>query len=216
MGTKTYYQICLDLTGRLCLVVGGGAVGERKVLGLLEAGARVRLVCPSCTPTLGNMAASGAVEWIADSYRSEHGDGVSLVIGATNDRTVNERIAEDARRRGLEVNIVDMPDLCSFIVPALHRMGPLQIAVSSGGASPVIAGRVRDRIKECVGEEYAVLAEFLRVKRERLRTVDANRKHTFWQSVRTLDMAKYVGRHDELGVEVDRLLEKALRGEDAS
>src|SRR5712691_11649655 len=114
---------CLDLEGRRCVVVGGGAVGVEKAQGLLACGARVTVVSLELDATLD-------VEWRRRTYRSRDLRGAFLVIAATSDRKVNERVHRDAERRGMLCNVADVPELCSFILPAVHREGPIAIAVS--------------------------------------------------------------------------------------
>jgi siroheme synthase-like protein len=156
-----YYFACLDLTGRRCLVVGGGAVGIEKARGLLDAGASVTVVAPELEPELRELP----VEWIQARYASSDLDGYRLVIAATPDREVNRRVFEDAEARGIFCNVADDPDLCSFILPAIHRQGPIAVAVSTGGASPALAQRLRGEIAEHVTPRHAELAEELRVLR---------------------------------------------------
>ncbi len=156
-----YYPINLSLTGQTCAVIGGGTVAERKVETLLDCGAVVRVVSPAVTPMLERLAAEGRIERIEEEYREEHLLGAFLVIGATDDRDVNTRISSDARSRGLLVNIVDDPELCNFIVPASVRRGELIISVSTSGASPSMARRIREEIEERYGPEYGLLADLL-------------------------------------------------------
>lgn len=152
---------CLDLDGRSCLVVGAGPVGLEKATGLVECGARVTVVAPHA---VAGVRALG-VDWLAREY--EHGDldGRFLVIAATSDETLNRRVFADAEARGLLCNVADVPDLCSFILPAVHREGPIAVAVSTGGASPALAQLLRSRIAAQVGPDEALVAERLRALR---------------------------------------------------
>jgi siroheme synthase-like protein len=172
---KSYYMACLDLEGRRCLVVGGGAVGLEKAAGLAACGARVTVVSPELDPGFAELG----VEWRARRYETADLDGVLLVIAATADRAVNERVSADAEARGLLCNVADVPDLCSFILPAVHREGPIAVAVSTGGASPALAKRLRSQIAELVGPEHAELADELRALRpevkERFTTYEERR-----------------------------------------
>jgi siroheme synthase-like protein len=153
-----YYMACLDLEGRSCLVVGGGTVGLEKARGLLECRARVTVVAPQVLPELRALP----VELRLRRYRQSDLDGRYLVIAATSIRTLNTRISADAEERSLLCNVVDVPDLCSFILPAVHRQGPIAVGVSTGGASPALAQRIRDDVAEQIGPEYAELAHRLR------------------------------------------------------
>jgi siroheme synthase-like protein len=163
--SKQYYMACLDLAGRRCLVVGGGSVGLEKTTGLLACKAKVTVVSPELHDGFRKLA----VEWRCGSYRSSDLRGMFLVIAATSDRAVNERVHRDAERRGMLCNVADVPDLCNFILPAVHREGPIAVAVSTGGASPALAKRLRSQIAELVRPEHAELAEELRALRPEVR-----------------------------------------------
>src|ERR671924_1010964 len=156
-----FYIACLRLTGRRCVVVGGGDVGLEKVEGLLACDARVVLVAPTAVPELEELAAEGSIEWLRREYRSGDLEGTFVAIAATDDTDVNIRVFEDAERRAMLVNVVDVPPLCSFILPAIVRQGPLAIAISTAGASPALAKRIRAEIAAAYGEPYARLAELL-------------------------------------------------------
>src|SRR2546425_3531681 len=158
MAEKAYYMACLDLEGRSCLVVGGGSVGVEKAKGLLDCGARVTAVAPEADPELLDLS----VEWLRRRYRAGDLDGRFLVVAATSNRSVNRRVFADAEARSLFCNVVDTPELCSFILPAVHREGPIALAVSTGGASPALAQHLRERLAEQIQPEHADLAERLR------------------------------------------------------
>jgi siroheme synthase-like protein len=157
-----FYIACLKLTGRRCLVVGGGEIGLEKVEGLLACDGRVTLIAPSAVPELERLAQEGSIEWHRREYAGPSDlEGVFIAIAATDDTDVNIRIYEDAERRAMLVNIVDVPPLCNFILPAIVRTGPLAIAISTAGASPALAKRIKSEIAETYGEPYARLAELL-------------------------------------------------------
>jgi siroheme synthase-like protein len=158
MADKRYYMACLDLAGRRALVVGGGSVALEKARGLLDCGARVTVVAPQIAPELGRLV----VTLVRRGYRSEDLDGQLLVVAATSTPSVNRRVFRDAEARSLLCNVVDVPELCSFILPAVHRHDPIAIAVSTGGASPALAQRLRDEIACVVRPEHAELARQLR------------------------------------------------------
>jgi precorrin-2 dehydrogenase len=172
---EKYYMACLDLEGRSVLVVGGGPVALEKVRGLLEAGARVTVVSPEAVPDLLSLP----VEWLARGYHSSDLRGRFLVVAATSTTPLNRRVFADAEARGVFCNVVDVPDLCSLILPAVHREGPIAVAVSTGGASPALAQRIRDEVAALVGPRHADLAEELRALRpwakENLPTYEARR-----------------------------------------
>jgi precorrin-2 dehydrogenase / sirohydrochlorin ferrochelatase len=156
-----YYMACLDLTGRRALVVGGGRVGLEKTRGLLDCGAHVTVVAPEVEAGLLELP----VQWIERPYAGEHLEGRWLVVAATPDRAVNRQVFEDAERRGIFCNVADDPELCSLILPAVHRVDPIAVAVSTGGASPALAQRLRRDIAEIVGPEHARVARQLRALR---------------------------------------------------
>jgi siroheme synthase-like protein len=154
---KRYYMVCLDVEGRDCLVVGGSAVGIEKATGLLECGARVTVVDPDPSPDLATLP----VTHLAHPYESRDLDGCMLVIAATSDTLTNRRVFDDAEARSIPCNVADVPELCSFILPAVLRRDPIAVAVSTGGASPVLAQRLRDQIAALVGPRHAELARTL-------------------------------------------------------
>jgi precorrin-2 dehydrogenase/sirohydrochlorin ferrochelatase len=156
-----FYIACLRLSGRRCLVVGGGDVGLEKVEGLLACGGEVTLVAPSAHDELAALAAEGSIAWERRAYVASDLDGSFLVIAATNDSEVNIAVHEDAESRAMLVNVVDVPPLCNFILPAIVRTGPLAIAISTAGASPALAKRMKREIAGQFGADYARLAVIL-------------------------------------------------------
>ena len=156
-----FYIACLKLTGRRCVVVGGGDVGLEKVEGLLACDGRVVLVAPHAVPELRELAAEGSIEWLRREYRPGDLEATFIAIAATDDTDVNIRVFEDAERRAMLVNVVDVPPLCNFILPAIVRTGPLAIAISTAGASPALAKRIKREIAQEYGEPYAQLAVLL-------------------------------------------------------
>jgi siroheme synthase-like protein len=156
-----FYIACLRLTGRRAVVVGGGDVGLEKVEGLLACDGDVTLVAPEAHPELVQLSLEGSIRWERREYRSEDLDGCLIAIAATNDTDVNIRVFEDAESRAMLVNVVDVPPLCNFILPAIVRTGPLAVAISTAGASPALAKRMKREIGELFGEPYALLAVLL-------------------------------------------------------
>ena len=157
-----FYIACLKLKGRRCLVVGGGAMGLEKTEGLLACGGDVTVISPVAGPELEALAAEGSIRWEPRAYAGPADlEAVFMVIACTDDTDVNIRIYEDAERRAMLVNVVDVPPLCNFILPAIVRTGPLAIAISTAGASPALAKRMKREISELFGEEYAQLAVML-------------------------------------------------------
>jgi siroheme synthase-like protein len=156
-----FYIACLRLRGRRCLVVGGGEIGLEKVEGLLACDGDVVLVAPEAEPELERLAAEGSIVWERRAYEPADLEGSFLVIAATDDSEENIRIYHDAERRAMLANVVDVPPLCNFILPAIIRTGPLAIAISTAGASPALAKRMKREISELFGQEYADLAIML-------------------------------------------------------
>ncbi|HSK50391.1 MAG TPA: bifunctional precorrin-2 dehydrogenase/sirohydrochlorin ferrochelatase [Solirubrobacterales bacterium] len=157
-----FYIACLKLTGRRCVVVGGGDIGLEKVEGLLACGGDVTLIAPVAHPELEALASEGSIGWEKRPYAGLADlEGVFIAIACTNDTDVNIAVFDDAERRAMLVNIVDVPPLCNFILPAIVRSGPLAIAISTAGASPALAKRMKREVSELFGEEYARLAVIL-------------------------------------------------------
>ena len=155
---KRYYMACLDLEGRDVLVVGGGPVAVEKIEGLLACTAQVTVVAPEIAVELERPD----LTLHRREYRSDDLDGRFLVVAATSTTSVNRQVFADAETRGLLCNVVDVPELCSFILPAVHRVDPIAVAISTGGASPALAQRLRDDIARVVRPEHATLARRLR------------------------------------------------------
>jgi siroheme synthase-like protein len=177
MEEKQYYMACLDLEGRRCLVVGGGRIALEKLQGLVTCGAVVTVVAPDALPEVRALAA----EWREREYEADDLEGHFIVVAATNIRLLNEHVSADAEARGMLCNVVDQPDLCSFILPAVHRNGPIAVAISTGGASPALAQRMRDEIAERYDDRYVALARRLRALRpeakERFATYEERRDY---------------------------------------
>lgn len=166
MSEKRHYLACLDLEGRPCLVVGGGRVGLEKVKGLLECGADVTVVAPEIDPELERLP----VRRRRKRYETADLTGNFLVVAATPDRIVNQQVFDDAEERSMLANVVDTPEHCSFILPAVYRRDPIALAVSTGGASPALAKRLRDELGARIGAEHVALARRLRELRPWART----------------------------------------------
>jgi len=163
--TAQYYMACLDLRGRRCVVVGGGTVGAEKAKGLLACGADVTVVSPELRDDFRALD----VTWRRGRYRRSDLRGAFLVVAATADRAVNERVHRDAEERRMLCNVADVPELCNFILPAVHREGPIAVAVSTGGASPALAKRIRNDVAAIVTPKHAELARRLEGMRPRVK-----------------------------------------------
>jgi precorrin-2 dehydrogenase/sirohydrochlorin ferrochelatase len=158
----------LDLEGRRAVVVGGGGVAERKVRALADCGARVTVISPEVTSGLASLVSEGEVAHEARAYRAGDLDGAAIAFVAVDDPETSARAAEDARAARIPVNVVDRPGACDFIVPSVLRRGPLAIAVSTGGASPAWARRLRKRLEAEIGPEWERLMDALAAVRARL------------------------------------------------
>jgi precorrin-2 dehydrogenase/sirohydrochlorin ferrochelatase len=158
---KRYYPMMLDICGKVCLVVGGGRVAERKVVSLLEAGAAVRVVSMDVSPKLEAMACRGEIELTKRAYQSGDSKGCPIVFAATNFPDINEEVFREAAADGAWVNVANRPDLSSFTVPSVIRRGKLLLSVSTGGASPSVSKRIADELEAAYGVEYEIYLDFL-------------------------------------------------------
>lgn len=212
-----YYPIYLDLKGRDVLVVGGGAIAEGKALQLVEAGARVTVRSPELIGALGAAVARGEIIHLRGSFIEEDLNGAYLVISATDDRKVNEKVAKAARERGLLLNVVDQPDLCNFITPALVTRGGLQISVSTAGGSPTLTQRVKREVAAQIGEEYGVLLELAAEMRAEAkdRVADFERRKEALRAFVESDALDLIraGRRDEARALARRFLQDAEKEE---
>jgi precorrin-2 dehydrogenase/sirohydrochlorin ferrochelatase len=188
-GKANYYPVCLNLKNKLCLVVGAGKVAGRKVRSLLEAGARVTVVSPEAEKEIEQAAGEGSIVWKRKVFSDSDLEGNFLVVGATDDRELNRRIFSLADSAGVLVNVVDEPELCNFIVPAVLRRGDFQIAVSSGGASPVLARAVRDDLERQYSDIYGEIIERMSALRLWLKEQlpDEKKRRQFWEEFVDLD-----------------------------
>ncbi|HET6830555.1 MAG TPA: bifunctional precorrin-2 dehydrogenase/sirohydrochlorin ferrochelatase [Solirubrobacterales bacterium] len=156
-----FYIACLRLSGRKCLVVGGGDVGLEKIEGLLACDGDVVCVAPDACDAVRALAAEGSIEWLERGFERADVAGKFMAIAATDDTEVNIAVYEAAEERAMLVNVVDVPSLCNFILPAIVRTGPLAIAISTSGASPALAKRMKREVSELFGSDYAELAAIL-------------------------------------------------------
>jgi len=167
--TKRYYPINLDIDGRDCLVVGGGKVAERKVQSLIECGASVRVVSKSFTRAIEALAASGKISAAKRGFEEADIADAELVFCATNDRSVNERVFNSACARKRPVNVVDVPDLCSFIVPAVIKRGDLLVSVSTSGKIPALAKKLKRDLESLIPRGIEKFIDYLAEKRDELK-----------------------------------------------
>jgi uroporphyrin-III C-methyltransferase/precorrin-2 dehydrogenase/sirohydrochlorin ferrochelatase len=206
-----YLPVFHKINGKQCLVVGGGSVGTRKAGVLLEAGAKVRVVAPEIDDEL---KAQPNVEAVLARFEAKYLDGVSLIIAATNDRAVNKQVSELAQARNIPVNVVDDPELCSFIMPAILDRSPLMVAFSSGGASPVLTRMMRGKLETVIPQNYSRLAAFAERFRELVKTKVTNpaKRRIFWENALDGVVAEKVLTGDESSAQA--LLQQMLEKED--
>ena len=180
----TYYPVYLNLRGRRCVIVGGGAVAEGKISRLLDSGAEICVVSPDATPGIRQFVADGAVRWEQRKYQRGDLEGAFIAIAATNVREVNRRIYEEANERGVMLNAVDDPPNCSFIAPSIVQRGPVTLAISTSGVSPALARKLRESLQASEDLAWADLSGVMATTRAclremgRLTSVDPER----WQS----------------------------------
>jgi len=163
------FPLFVDLRERACVVLGGGAVGERKVESLLAVGAAVTVVSPALTERLRQHATSGRIAHVAREYRDGDLAGAALAFAATDDGAINGAVAREGRARGIWVNAADDPAHCDFILPAVVRRGEVAVAVSTGGASPALARAIRERIESALPAGITAVAEIAGDVRRTLR-----------------------------------------------
>ena len=163
-----YYPVHLDIQNRNCLVVGGGAVGTRKVVTLLDCGADVTVISPEATQQLRDYALSGRMNLKERRYQSGDIDGMFLVIGATDDENLNRQISRDADRLNTLCNIADRPEVCNFILPAIVERDDLIITISTSGKSPALAKKLRKTLEYQFGKEYGVFLKLMGAVRKKL------------------------------------------------
>jgi precorrin-2 dehydrogenase/sirohydrochlorin ferrochelatase len=158
----TFYMACLKLEGRRAVVIGGGPVGLEKVEGLLACDAAVALIAPDAVKELRELAAEGSISWTQREYAGPSDlEGAFIVVAATDDTELNTRVFHDAEHRAMLCNVVDVPPLCNFILPAIWRCGPLAVAISTAGGSPALAKRMKREVEAAFGPAYARLTEIL-------------------------------------------------------
>ncbi len=178
-----FLPIFLNISNRTCLVVGGGEVATRKIMLLLEAGAQVSVVSPELDATLNEFLAQGKINHCAGYFQPKHLENIALVIAATNDRTVNQQVSEAARQRQIPINVVDDPDLCTFIMPSIVDRSPLLIVISSGGQSPVLARLLRAQLEIMIPAAYARLAAIAGKFRQHVKQhfTHPEKRRIFWE-----------------------------------
>lgn len=198
-----YYPILLDLNGKLCVVVGGGRVAERKVRSLLQVGARVKVISPQLTHSLSCLKGKGKIIHCQRSFRSGDLHKAFLAIAATDDRRANERVFGQALNRKIPVNVVDDPAHSSFIVPSLVQKGDLLIAISTSGQSPALARALRQKLQKEIGAEYIYLLKLLGAVRKKIISLGLGQKRNqvIFRKLAGKDLLPLVRKNDYTGLE---------------
>ncbi len=197
-----YYPAFLRLEGRRCVVVGGGDVAERKVFALLEAGALVTVISPVLTERLSGLKEEGRIEHIGRSYEEGDLEGAAVIIAATGDMGVNRKVSRDAG--STPVNVVDVPELCTFIVPSVVRRGALTVAVSTSGVSPALARSIREELEGLFPDATGPFLDHLRAVRKEVLESDL-------PPPRRSDLLKRIGGREVLRILRTEGLEAAVR-----
>jgi siroheme synthase-like protein len=212
-----FYPVFVNLKGKQVVIVGGGEVAERKVASLRESGARIKVVSPCLTAWLRALGESGKVVLIERPYERGDCKGAFLVISATDDPSVQHAVWNEAEDLGILINTVDDPGFCNVIMPAVVRQGDLAIAISTGGKSPALAARLRERLTAMFGPEYGLLLKMLGRVRPEIRTrfsETGNRRGLHYRIVDS-DILSLLAAHDEAGAErrINEIIEEWEREE---
>ena len=206
-----YYPAFIDVRDRDCVVIGGGDLGEEKVVKLLECDAKVVVISSHVTSKVRRLAETGAVEWIRREYRDGDLERAFIAIANTGDSEMDGRISREAERRNVILNVVDVTHLCTFIAPSVARRGEVTVATSTGGASPALARTFREKLEASRILEYADLAPTLSDARAELRRRGLRVPPDHWQSCITEDLLDTV-QSGQAERAYDTLLEGLLAG----
>ena len=207
-----FLPVSLDIKSQACLVIGGGDIAARKVGILLRAGARVKVVSPTLNEPLAELNAAGKIQHHAAEFQESDLQGMMLVIAATDNAAINQQVSALARQRAMLVNIVDEPALCNFILPSIIDRSPVMVAVSTGGASPVLARLLRARLETLIPASYGRLADLGARFREQVkqRLPNTTQRRRFWEHILQGPVAEmvYAGRDDEANAAVQSALQE--------
>ena len=205
-----YYPIFLDIKGNPCVVVGGGSVAERKVLSLLDSGAKVLVISPKLTPALKKLVAKKAISYCAKSYKGGDLKGFFLAYSATNNSKVNKEVFQEAKKQGILLNVVDVPELCNFIVPSVVGRGDLLIAISTSGKSPAMAKKIRQQLEKEFGREYAVFLDIMGKVRDKILTKskESDKNKKIFESIVNSPLLEWIRQGKKK--EIERLINGIL------
>lgn len=205
-----YYPVFLDIKDKPCVVIGGGNVAERKVLFLLGAGARVLVISPKLAPSMKRLARKKIINHLPKSYKNGDLRGFFLAYSATNDPLVNKAVFKEAKKYGILLNVVDVPELCNFIVPSVVERGDLLIAVSTSGKSPAMAKKIRGKLEKEFGREYAVFLDIMGKVREKVLTgsKESDKNKKMFEKLVNSPMLKWIREGKKQ--EINKFLQKVL------
>jgi len=206
-----YYPIFLDIKDKPCVVIGGGNVAERKVISLLDAGARVVVISPALTPALKKLVREKIINYCPKPYEDGDLKGFFLAYSATDNSSVNRKVFNEAKREGILLNVVDVPKLCNFIVPSVVDRGDLLIAISTSGKSPALAKKIRKHLEREFGEEYAVFLDIMGKVREKVltRSKESDTNKRIFEKLVNSPLLEWIRKGEK--EKVDRFLKEALK-----
>lgn len=210
-----YYPVYLNLTGKLCVIIGGGYVAEGKIPSLTQSGARIKLVSPTATPNIREADAKGELEWQQREYLAGDLEGAFIAIAATNEPLVNQQIFQEAELSGVMLNAVDDTPRCTFIAPSIVKRGPVTLAISTGGVSPALARKLRETLTDASTLDWVDLAPVLAKARQEVKRRGAVVDPDHWQECITPQLLELTqsGQEEEA---LDRLLSQLLVGSECS
>lgn len=193
------YPICLDVTNKLCVIVGGGNVALRKANTLLEEGAKVKIVSPILCDGLTKLKKEKDFIWVEEAYAQEHLKQAFLVIAATDNREINHNIAAYCEEHHILVNVIDAPEESSFSVNSYFKRGELLLAISTGGASPAMSKKIKEQLQQEYGREYAIALEIIAdARKEALEQIqNKEKRRAFLQSLAEMDLAEMLLNNTE-------------------
>jgi precorrin-2 dehydrogenase/sirohydrochlorin ferrochelatase len=191
-----YYPICLDLRGRRCVVIGGGIVAERKVLGLLSAGGSVTVISPEVTDQLSLLVESGKIKHEPRSYLAGDLGNAEIAFVATDDRVVNEAVYQEGKSRRIWLNAADDPTHCDFILPSVLRRGDLMVTLSTGGKSPALARAIREELEDYFSGNFSLLVDVAAEVRAELRKRAIVPSYELWRKALNGDLRAHLERGD--------------------
>lgn len=206
-----YYPIFLDIKGKSCIVIGGGKVAKRKVLSLLDAGAKVLVISPQITPALKELVSKKKISCSPKAYASGDLKGFFLAYSATDNPEVNKKVFQEAKKEGILLNVVDVPELCNFIVPSVVERGDLLIAISTSGKSPAMAKKIRRQLEKEFGKEYAVFLDIMGKVRDKVlkRGWESDKNKRIFEKLVNSNMLEWI-RHGKKK-EINRFIKEALK-----